>query len=68
MSDFHGELLLDQADYCLKMGDPKTAEFLLRRVVVVFPASRLAESAQIRLNQLQAIMPPANEIGATRRP
>jgi hypothetical protein len=66
MTDFLGNMWLDQADYHLKRSEPKQAEYLLRRVVAVFPASRLAESAQIRLNQLQATMPTGSEIGATR--
>jgi Protein of unknown function, DUF255 len=66
MADRLGGMWLDLADSCLKGGQPKEAEFYLRRVVAVFPASRMAESAQIRLNQLQTIIPPAgNEVGAT---
>jgi tetratricopeptide (TPR) repeat protein len=67
MADRLGSMWLDLADSCLKGGQPKEAEYYLRRVVVVFPASRLAESAQIRLNQLQTIMPPASEVGSTRK-
>src|SRR5207302_7148612 len=66
MTDRLGGMWLDLADYHLKSGEPKRAEFYLRRVVAVFPASRLAESAQIRLGQLQATMPTGSEIGATR--
>jgi thioredoxin-like negative regulator of GroEL len=66
MTDFLGNMWLDQAEYHLKRSEPKKAEFILRRVVTVFPGSRLAESAQIRLNQLQAIMPAGNEIASPR--
>ncbi len=62
MADRLGTIWLDLADSCLKGGQPKEAEYYLRRVVGVFPATRMAESAQIRLNQLQAIMPTGNEI------
>lgn len=66
MSDRLGTMWLDLADYHMKAGEPRQAQEFLRRVVVVFPGSRFAESAQIRLNQLQAIMPAGSEIGATR--
>ncbi len=66
MADQLGDMWLNLAESCVKGGQPKEAEFYLRRVVAVFPGSHLAESAQIRLNQLQAIMPTGNEIGATR--
>jgi tetratricopeptide (TPR) repeat protein len=67
MTDRLGGMWLDMADYHLKCGEPKQAEYILRRVIAVFPASRVAESAQIRLNQLQPTMPAGNnEIGAIR--
>lgn len=57
MTDRLGGLYLALADSYLKRGETKRAEFYLKRVVQAFPGSRLAESAQIRLTQLQAPMP-----------
>jgi thioredoxin-like negative regulator of GroEL len=54
MTDRLGGLYLALADSYLKRGEVRRAEFYLKRVVQAFPGSRLAESAQIRLNQLQA--------------
>jgi tetratricopeptide (TPR) repeat protein len=45
------------ADSYLKHGEPRKAEHYMQRVIQAFPGSRLAESAQIRLTQLQAVMP-----------
>jgi tetratricopeptide (TPR) repeat protein len=66
MTDRLGTIWLALADNHLKRGEPKRAEFYLQRVVSVFPGTRLAESAQIRLTQLRATMPATSEIGATR--
>lgn len=66
MTDRLGGIWLALADNHLKRGEPKRAEFYLQRVVVVFPGSRLAESAQIRLSQIRASTPTSNEIGASR--
>lgn len=61
MSDRLGGLYLALADSYLKRGEVARAEFYLKRVVQAFPGSRLAESAQIRLTQLQATTPAKNE-------
>ncbi len=54
MSDRLGGLYLALADSLLKRGQVQRAEFYLQRVVQAFPGSRQAESAQIRLGQLNA--------------
>lgn len=53
MSERLGGVYLALADTLLKRGQPDRATFYLNRVVTAFPGSRLAESAQIRLEQLQ---------------
>jgi thioredoxin-like negative regulator of GroEL len=53
MADRLGGLWLANADILLKRGEVRRAEFYLKRVITAFPGSRLAESAQIRLTQLQ---------------
>ncbi len=55
LSDRLGRTYLDLADTLLKKGQPQRAEFYLKRVVLAFPGSRMAESAQIRIVQLQAM-------------
>ena len=57
MTDRLGGLYLVLADSYLKSGETRKAQDYLRRVVTAFPGSGLAESAQLRLNQLQATMP-----------
>jgi TolA-binding protein len=57
MSDRLGGLYLSLADSLLKRGQPQRAEFYLQRVIQAFPGSRQAESAQIRLTQLQGVQP-----------
>jgi thioredoxin-like negative regulator of GroEL len=52
MSDRLGGLYLALADSLLKRGQVQRAEFYLQRVIQAFPGSRQAESAQIRLAQL----------------
>ena len=51
---------LSLADNMTKRGKPREAEVFLRRVIQAFPGSRYAESAQIRIGQLQGI--PANRV------
>ena len=53
MSDRLGGLYLALADAHLKKNQPHRAESCLMRVIQAFPGSRQAESAQIRLGQLQ---------------
>jgi thioredoxin-like negative regulator of GroEL len=57
MTDRLGGLYLVLADSYLKSGETARAQDYLRRVVTAFPGSRLAESAQIRLTQLQGTTP-----------
>jgi thioredoxin-like negative regulator of GroEL len=62
MGDRLGALYLSLADSLLKRGDPQRAEYYLQRVIQAFPGSRQAESAQIRLSQLQAHTPRKTEV------
>lgn len=64
MTDRLGNVWLSLADSYLKRGDVTRARFYLENVLRAFPGSRMAESAQIRLSQLQTTMPVRNEIGA----
>lgn len=64
MTDRLGGVWLSLADSYLKRGDVPRARFYLENVLRAFPGSRMAESAQIRLGQLQTTMPVRNEIGA----
>jgi len=57
MGERLGGLYLALADSLLKRGDPHRAEYYLQRVIHAFPGSRQAESAQIRLTQLQSLYP-----------
>jgi outer membrane protein assembly factor BamD (BamD/ComL family) len=63
MSDRLGGVWLALADSYLKRGEAQKAEFYLKRVVQAFPGSRLAESAQIRLSQLQTARPEPQSAG-----
>jgi hypothetical protein len=53
MSDRLGVLYLALADACLKKGQPQQAAFYLERVVQTLPNTRHAETAQVRLSQIQ---------------
>ncbi len=53
MSDRLGLLYLSLAETCLKKGQPQEAVYYLERVVQNFPNSRHAETAQVRLAQIQ---------------
>lgn len=57
MTDRLGGVYLALADTYLKRGEIQRARFYLERVLQAFPGSRMAESAQIRLTQLQNAMP-----------
>jgi thioredoxin-related protein len=52
-----GEMYLALAETYLKKGMPQRAEFYFQRVVLTCPGSRQAESAQVRLTQIQSIAP-----------
>lgn len=55
MTDRLGSVYLALADALLKKGQTQRAEQCLQRVIQAFPGSRQAESAQIRLGQLQGV-------------
>jgi thioredoxin-related protein len=52
-----GSLWLATADSYLKRGEYAKTEFYLKRTIQALPGTRYAESAQIRLTQLQAANP-----------
>jgi thioredoxin-related protein len=52
-----GEMYLALAETHLKKGQPQRAEYYFQRVVLTCPGSRQAESAQVRLTQIQSIAP-----------
>jgi thioredoxin-like negative regulator of GroEL len=62
MGERLGSLYLALADSMLKRGNPQRAEFYLQRIIAAFPGSRHAESAQIRLTQLQALYPQKSDV------
>lgn len=66
LSDRLAGVYLALADNMVKRGKPRDAEVFLRRVIQAFPGSRYAESAQIRIGQLQGI--PANRVDVTSGP
>jgi hypothetical protein len=68
LSDRLGGLYLSLADSLLKRGQPQRAEFYLQRVIAAFPGSRQAESAQIRLTQLQGITPRPAQVQSAAQP
>lgn len=55
LSERLGEVYLALADSHMQKGQPQRAEFYLQRVVLACPGTRYAESAQVRLAQLQGI-------------
>jgi len=57
MTDRLGGVYLALSDSYLKRGETRLAQVYLQRVIQVFPGSRMAESAQIRLTQLQSTAP-----------
>ena len=62
MTDRLGGMWLALADSYLKRGEVRKTEFYLKRVIQAFPGSRLAESAQVRLTQLQGANPTRTEV------
>jgi tetratricopeptide (TPR) repeat protein len=62
MGERLGGLYLSLADSLLKRGDPQRAEYYLQRVIRAFPGSRQAESAQIRLTQVQNLYPRKTDV------
>lgn len=56
-ADRLGEMYLLLAESLLKRGQPQQAKHWLERTIRAFPGSRQAESAQIRLEQLQGTPP-----------
>ena len=55
LSDRLGDIYIALADSHLQKGQPQRAEYYLQRVVLACPGTRHAESAQVRLVQLQGI-------------
>jgi thioredoxin-like negative regulator of GroEL len=68
LSDRLGGLYLALADGLLKKAQPQQAEVYLQRVIQAFPGSRQAESAQIRLGQLQGVPARKMEIQSAGPP
>lgn len=66
LTDRLGGLYLALADTSLKQGDVRQARDYLQKVVTTFPGTRLAESAQIRLTQLQGTVPARPDVQTTR--
>jgi thioredoxin-like negative regulator of GroEL len=62
MTDRLGGLYLALADSYLKRNEVSKAQIYLQRVVQAFPGSRMAESAQIRMSQLQATPPRGKDV------
>jgi thioredoxin-like negative regulator of GroEL len=63
LADRLAGVYLAMADTLVKRGQPRDAEAYLRRVIQAFPGTRYAESAQIRIAQIQGI--PANRVEIT---
>ena len=57
LSERLGETYLALAESYLQKGQPQRAEFYFQRVVLACPGSRQAESAQVRLTQVQSLTP-----------
>lgn len=57
LSERLGEMYLALAESHMQKGQPQRAEFFLQRVILACPGSRNAETAQIRLAQVQGIRP-----------
>ncbi|MBI2805403.1 MAG: thioredoxin family protein [Planctomycetes bacterium] len=62
MTDRLGGTYLALADTYLKRGEVQRAKHYLERVLQAFPGSRMAESAQIRLTQLQGTTPVRKDL------
>ena len=68
MSDRWSGIYLALADLLLKKNQPQQAEVCLQRVIQAFPGSRQAESAAIRLGQLQGVPTRRLELGSAGPP
>ncbi len=55
LGDLYGDMLLALAESHLKQNDVSKARYQLQRVIQIFPGTRLSESAQLRLSQLQTV-------------
>ncbi len=53
LSERLGSLYLALAETLVKKGQPQQAQQILQRIIQSFPGSRQAETAQVRLNQVQ---------------
>jgi hypothetical protein len=67
LSDRLASVYLALADSNMKRGKPREAEAFLRRVIQAFPGTRYAESAQIRIGQLQGIPPGSVDVTGTMK-
>jgi TolA-binding protein len=68
MTDRLGGVYLALSDSYLKRGETRLAQVYLQRVIQAFPGSRMAESAQIRLTQLQGAAPEKKSAVESARP
>ncbi len=68
MSDRLAGIYLALADSLLKKNQPQQAEACLQRIIQAFPGSRQAESAAIRLSQLQGLPTHRLELGSASPP
>ncbi len=64
MADRLGGMWLTLAESHLKSAEVSRAQFNLNRVIQAFPGTRVAESAQLRLNQIESINPKTKELRA----
>ncbi len=64
MADRLGGMWLTLAESYLKRADVPRAQHYLSRVIQAFPGTRVAESAQLRLTQLDSITPKTKEMRA----
>jgi thioredoxin-related protein len=64
LTDRLAAVWLALADNMIKRARPREAEIFLRRVIQAFPGTRYAESAQIRIGQLQGIPPSRVDVSS----
>lgn len=65
-SDRLANLLFQSAETAIKQGQPQQAVYYLERILQIFPSSKYANTAQIRLAQIQG--PPAVRINVQTTP
>ncbi len=64
MADRLGGMWMTLAETYLKRAEVSRAQITLNRVIQAFPGTRVAESAQLRLSQLESITPKTKEMSA----